>query len=100
MLMATDPVRLLRRIVFDPSSQQIQRIERFDDTGSLRLITTYDGWDPRRGPPSGHLQLSWPQHRAVLELTIGAVEIEPSVDRQAFRLACLNQPHNASTTAC
>ena len=87
MLMAADPARLLRRIVFDPSSQEIRRIERFDDAGSLRVITTYEGWDPRRGPPSGHLQLSWPQRRAVLDITIGSVELEPSVDREAFRLA-------------
>ena len=86
MLMAVDGSRLLRRIVFDPGSQQIRRIERFDDAGSLRLTTTYDGWDPRRGPPSGHLQLSWPQRHAVLDMTIGTVELEPLIDRQAFRL--------------
>lgn len=86
MLVAIDPPRLLRRIVFDPLSHRIRRIERFDDAGSLRLSTTYDGWDPRRGPPSGRLQLSWPQRDAVLDMAIGDVELEPPVDRGAFRL--------------
>lgn len=86
MLMATDVARLQRRIVFDPVSHEIRRIERFDDDGSLRLTTTYEGWDPRRGAPNGHLRLTWPQLQAELDLTIDSVEIEPLVDREAFRL--------------
>ena len=86
MLIAIDPPRLLRRIVFDPLSHEIRRIEQFGDSETLRLVTTYDGWDPRRGPPRGHMQLSWPQSRAVLDMTVNRVEIEPSVERQVFRL--------------
>ncbi len=86
MLLATDSPRLVRRIVFDPATHEIRRIERFDDAGSLRLVVTYDGWDPRRGAPSGQVRLGWPQRAATLDLTIRSVEIEPSVGRAAFRL--------------
>ncbi len=86
MLLATGSPRLVRRIVFDPVAHEIRRIERFDVGGSLRLVITYGGWDPRRGPPGGPVRLTWPQRDASLDLAIRSVEIEPPVDQTSFRL--------------